>query len=564
MRSFFSTCVATVAVALMGFSVACSGGASGGGGGGAYYYPTDTVGGGQGTDASSCQPTCASKVCGDNGCGGSCGTCGSTSPHCVAGLCKTECTPTCTGKACGDNGCGGSCGSCLGGKNCSGGQCVTGGGCGDGKCDSAENEVTCPADCKVGGKTDEQCQQAVACGHKGLCASAGSTCVAKSTTQCQSSTFGKAVAFLSGSAGTSAVAVDGGVCRVTPDAVNGCDTMCMFFGLCVADGGYCKASSAEDCAAGFACGDFWFLGWCSPKNGDCLAATTADCTTKHESYEEEGEELISACTHRGTCVALDGVCIAVSGSDCAKSAACANGAQCSLQGDRCVATSVQACQGTAACMNGGACGIKDGICAPTSEQHCKSSLGCYGSGNCKLGTSVMGVAACVPGSDEDCAKAAACEGGSKCSYDGAACIQKPCESSFSCGLYQTCASEACVPEGELALEFTAISAKIKGSGFDIDGSGPDVYACLYVDDVQAGCTKYVMDSYEPAWYETIKFKADPASVIVIWLMDSDVGSDGEIAGVKWSSAWSILSEGFITGKFSSGSDHEMTYSVSKQ
>ena len=64
-----------------------------------------------------CQPDCAGKACGDNGCGGSCGEC--TPPdECVAGQCL--CQPDCAGKACGDDGCGGSCGECPGGTFCTG------------------------------------------------------------------------------------------------------------------------------------------------------------------------------------------------------------------------------------------------------------------------------------------------------------------------------------------------------------------------------------------------------------------------------------------------------------
>jgi hypothetical protein len=42
----------------------------------------------------------------------------------------TTCTPSCTGKTCGDDGCGGSCGTCGSGQTCSpGGTCTTGGTC---------------------------------------------------------------------------------------------------------------------------------------------------------------------------------------------------------------------------------------------------------------------------------------------------------------------------------------------------------------------------------------------------------------------------------------------------
>jgi hypothetical protein len=39
------------------------------------------------------------------------------------------CQPKCAGKQCGGDGCGGSCGSCSGGQTCDQGQCVGGGGC---------------------------------------------------------------------------------------------------------------------------------------------------------------------------------------------------------------------------------------------------------------------------------------------------------------------------------------------------------------------------------------------------------------------------------------------------
>ena len=37
---------------------------------------------------------------------------------------KKRCTPNCAGKACGDDGCGGSCGTCSVGKTCQGGTCL--------------------------------------------------------------------------------------------------------------------------------------------------------------------------------------------------------------------------------------------------------------------------------------------------------------------------------------------------------------------------------------------------------------------------------------------------------
>jgi formylglycine-generating enzyme required for sulfatase activity len=116
----------------------------------------------QGGACKPCQPSCAGKACGDDGCGSPCGTCGGGSvcqagqcvctpghhrtcsgdaafwvdscgiqgakiadcPYgCTAGECL-PCVPACGGKTCGNDGCGGSCGTCQNGSVCSGGLCV--------------------------------------------------------------------------------------------------------------------------------------------------------------------------------------------------------------------------------------------------------------------------------------------------------------------------------------------------------------------------------------------------------------------------------------------------------
>ncbi len=75
-----------------------------------------------------CQPNCVDKTCGDDGCGGSCGTCTGQDEVCSAGY--QCCVPDCTGKMCGDDGCGGSCSGCFGSQVCTGdGLCVPKVGC---------------------------------------------------------------------------------------------------------------------------------------------------------------------------------------------------------------------------------------------------------------------------------------------------------------------------------------------------------------------------------------------------------------------------------------------------
>jgi hypothetical protein len=43
---------------------------------------------------------------------------------CSAGQCVEQCAPSCGGRACGDDGCGGSCGSCGAAQSCEAGECV--------------------------------------------------------------------------------------------------------------------------------------------------------------------------------------------------------------------------------------------------------------------------------------------------------------------------------------------------------------------------------------------------------------------------------------------------------
>ena len=86
-----------------------------------------------GTGTCVCVANCANKDCGDDGCGGSCGTCpGGAS--CNLGSC--DCTASCAGKQCGDDGCGGSCGTCPGGQSCSFGTCACNPQCGGKQCGS--------------------------------------------------------------------------------------------------------------------------------------------------------------------------------------------------------------------------------------------------------------------------------------------------------------------------------------------------------------------------------------------------------------------------------------------
>ena len=109
-----------------------------------------------------CTPDCAGKVCGSDGCGGSCGQCGADE-QCIAGECKPGgCVPKCEGKDCGDDACGGSCGTCAANEacvqgKCEGGACVPkceGKECGDDGCGGVCGTCAAGKTCEAGACKD--------------------------------------------------------------------------------------------------------------------------------------------------------------------------------------------------------------------------------------------------------------------------------------------------------------------------------------------------------------------------------------------------------------------------
>ena len=98
-----------------------------------------------------CVPDCEGKVCGPDGCDGSCGTCGGAQDECIDGICI--CQPACEGIECGADGCGGDCGPCEGDQDiCIEGDCVCIPDCTDKVCGSNG----CGGSCGTCGQ-DEEC-----------------------------------------------------------------------------------------------------------------------------------------------------------------------------------------------------------------------------------------------------------------------------------------------------------------------------------------------------------------------------------------------------------------------
>jgi len=172
-----------------------------------------------------CVADCTGKVCGLDGCGGSCGTC-SSKEYCSDGQCYLTCTPDCAGKSCGSDGCGGQCGSCT-----AGGVCAT-----DGVC--------VPQDCMSANLAASETQQ---------------TCFGNTLAECNVDTFGNgAVSYSTTYCPNTAM-----TCQVTEPSTPSkaecqCDDAlcqalmgdpCIFAASCVGTGpdSFCEMESYEGC-----------------------------------------------------------------------------------------------------------------------------------------------------------------------------------------------------------------------------------------------------------------------------------------------------------------------------
>ncbi len=74
-----------------------------------------------------CVPQCDGKECGDDGCGGTCGSCYSFGGSLAPELCLEDgtcCQQLCDGRNCGGDGCGGVCGTCEQWDECTEGVCT--------------------------------------------------------------------------------------------------------------------------------------------------------------------------------------------------------------------------------------------------------------------------------------------------------------------------------------------------------------------------------------------------------------------------------------------------------
>ncbi|MFH1532547.1 MAG: hypothetical protein ABIK09_17625 [Pseudomonadota bacterium] len=210
--------------------------------------------------AACCVKDCVGKHCGDDGCGSgtTCGQCVGDEVCNIFFQCGPPCVPKCAGKECGPDNCGGSCGGCLEGYACgAGGQCsVCVPACGDkvcgdngcgGICGSCPLGDKCEAgfcvpDC-IGYCVNKDCGDN-GCG--GSCGACGPGQVCTLNGQC---------------AYVCETVCEGKECG--PDGCGGQCGKCPDWAVCTAEG-LCDASCVPDCT-GKTCGDDGCEGSC----GDC-------------------------------------------------------------------------------------------------------------------------------------------------------------------------------------------------------------------------------------------------------------------------------------------------------
>ncbi|MBM4371861.1 MAG: hypothetical protein FJ098_09415, partial [Deltaproteobacteria bacterium] len=235
-----------------------------------------------------CIPSCVGKACGEDGCGGSCGTCTGAQESCVQGTCV--CQGACTGKACGPDGCGGSCGDCL---DCDGHAadylCTAAGTCIDPCCPSCAGKA-CGADDGCAGACIGTCPTGQSCINYACVPNCVPSCTGK---ECGGNGCG-------GSCGTCPAGLQclaSGQCQTVCDLActgkacgsDGCGGFCGFCpaGKVCTDGGQCVTTCTPSCT-GKACGSNGCGGTCGSCStglfcsaaGQCVASCTPSCAFK--------------------------------------------------------------------------------------------------------------------------------------------------------------------------------------------------------------------------------------------------------------------------------------------
>lgn len=438
---------------------------------------TDTTGGDRmagdavGETDSKCIPSCEGKECGNDGCGGLCGTCSDPMPFCTDGVCVSTCVADCEGKECGDDGCGGSCGECEDDFACELGICRFVPWCPDGECGNEESCWTCPDDCG-------------ACCGNGLCedkyAETCGTCPKDCGCACDESCLAGSCVETACDGKECGGDGCGGSCGACADHHECIDGHCSYVPWC-GDDGCDPDETCTTCPAdcGICCGD----GACDLEQAEDCATCPADCGCDCGESCEEGACVNTACS--GIECGEDGCGGSCGG--CEEHFLCVDGA--CLYQPWCGDTNCDPIEDCDACPTdcGECCG--NDLCEPQFGESCAS---CILDCSCTCGEVCLDAACvftacqgkeCGPdgcdgtcgtcmGSQESCVEGAcvcepACEG-KECGLDGCGGLCGDCEVHYGCiggtCVYMPWCGDGDCDEGESCWTCPADCAQCCGNG----------------------------------------------------------------------------------------------------
>jgi hypothetical protein len=312
---------------------------------------------------------------------------------------ELPCVPDCAGpdgpKLCGDDGCGGLCGTCNFGDTCVDGACVTPVNCGDGQCVEGESCEDCAVDCgKCPACGDEACNGEETCldcpGDCGDCCG-DAACTAAHGEDCFT------------------CAADCGICCGDDACVlehgEDCTTCTEDCGLCCGDGA-CTVEHGEDCFSCAVdcdpcCGD----GACVTEHGESCETCAADCGACPECGDGEcnGVETCGLCPGDCPC-GVDAVCFedACCLPDCTDkvcgSDGCGGSCGDCLPGTGCTADGVCVTSGDGTCLEIYQCRVA----CPAGDTDCVKA--CDEAGSVEAQETYMGWVDCLEGTGYfDCA-----------------------------------------------------------------------------------------------------------------------------------------------------------------
>jgi hypothetical protein len=387
-----------------------------------------------------CDPVCTGKVCGNDGCGGSCGTCGTNTACDANGACK--CTLNCDdGNACTDDSCDAS--GCTHTGNtaaCSTGKCSTGDKCVAKSC-VAGPAISCNDNSAC---TNDSCDLAKGCQNVAVNCDDGNPCTNDS---CVTATGCQHV-------NNTATCTDGNACTQND----------------VCNGGACKGGAALNCDDGLVC----TTDACNPSSGCTHSNNTVACSDNN------------ACTQNDTCGA--GSCKAGSQLVCNDNNPCTDDACDNLKGCT-INANTATCSDNNACTNGDVCSA--GKCQPGNVIACDDGQVCTTDG-CDAQKGCTFTANSVTCDDGNvCSTGDTCQGG-KCAGtagincdDGNPCTDDPCDGKGGCATKNKADGSTC-DDGD-ACTTTGLCTGGKCGGFQGVNCDDGLPCTLDSCDKTSGC-----------------------------------------------------------------------------